>query len=568
MPEHASNATDAEANVVRRWGGRVPIVIGAIGHRDIRPADGKLAAAVRNECRKLKKQFSSSPFAVLSALAEGADRLIARTAMEELQADLIAVLPMPAEDYECDFETEDSRTEFRAFLDRAACTRAVPLPEGDAWKVKGEPRNEQYARAGSIIVDHAHVLFSIWDGEPIRGTGGTADQVSWFQRGYSPAVYSLPHEVRPRLDPAEPGRSINIDPFSAKVTIVEGPEAHGGAKSKIKTILKKTNRYNAEILSHRITASTQLVNEPALNLNALANSHAVYSNADSYSTQIAKTVRRCDSAVYLLAIVAVIIFSFINNKFYAPRLYLATTLVMLAIAGAVWLWSLENRFLEYRGLAEGMRVLYFWRSSGVKASVWTAFLSGQAGVVHWIRQAVRSIEFCQDSCLEQVKYEPGPDGVAIAKRWWVEDQRAWFASRGRYHFSWFNFWKWVARVAIIASFATAIALAAFTFIQHESGKTLWDSWVAPAAYGDFWQVLLGFFAGGGITVRGFASRRAHLELAKAYASQRQVFETASLMLEEGAMEDVYILEQLGEAALLEHAEWVWLRHSRPFEMPA
>ena len=85
MPEHASNATDAEANIVRRWGGRVPIVIGAIGHRDIRPADGKLAAAVRNECRKLKRQYSSSPFIVLSALAEGADRLIARIAMEELQ---------------------------------------------------------------------------------------------------------------------------------------------------------------------------------------------------------------------------------------------------------------------------------------------------------------------------------------------------------------------------------------------------------------------------------------------------------------------------------------------------
>ena len=109
MPEHASNAPDAKADIVQRWGGRVPIVIGAIGHRNIRPADGKLAAAVRNECRKLKKQYSSSPFIVLSALAEGADRLIAKTAMEELQADLIAVLPMPAADYERDFQTEDSK---------------------------------------------------------------------------------------------------------------------------------------------------------------------------------------------------------------------------------------------------------------------------------------------------------------------------------------------------------------------------------------------------------------------------------------------------------------------------
>ena len=38
--------------------------------------------------------------------------------MEELQADLIAVLPMPAADYERDFQTEDSKREFREFLNR------------------------------------------------------------------------------------------------------------------------------------------------------------------------------------------------------------------------------------------------------------------------------------------------------------------------------------------------------------------------------------------------------------------------------------------------------------------
>ncbi len=150
MPEDASSAANAKADAVQRWGGRVPVVIGAIGHRDIRPADGKLAAALRGECRKLKKQYSASPFIVLSALAEGADRLIARIAMEELDADLIAVLPMPAADYERDFPTEDSKGEFRAFLDRALYVRTATVPEGDsAWKVDGEPRNKQYACGGA-----------------------------------------------------------------------------------------------------------------------------------------------------------------------------------------------------------------------------------------------------------------------------------------------------------------------------------------------------------------------------------------------------------------------------------
>ena len=87
--------------------------------------------------------------------------------MEELQADLIAVLPMPAADYERDFQTEESKSEFRAVLEEAACMR-VASAEGDAWKVDGEPRNEQYARAGSIIAEHAQVLFAVWDGQPGR----------------------------------------------------------------------------------------------------------------------------------------------------------------------------------------------------------------------------------------------------------------------------------------------------------------------------------------------------------------------------------------------------------------
>ena len=37
MPEDASKAGNAKADVAQRWGGRVPIVIGATGHRQFKP---------------------------------------------------------------------------------------------------------------------------------------------------------------------------------------------------------------------------------------------------------------------------------------------------------------------------------------------------------------------------------------------------------------------------------------------------------------------------------------------------------------------------------------------------
>ena len=84
------------------------------------PGDAKLSDAVKAECARLRKHYKHSSFVVLSSLAEGADRLVARVAMEELSAELIAVLPMPQNEYERDFQTEELKAEFRSFLSALA----------------------------------------------------------------------------------------------------------------------------------------------------------------------------------------------------------------------------------------------------------------------------------------------------------------------------------------------------------------------------------------------------------------------------------------------------------------
>ena len=169
MRANPSEVLFSRADAFDRWGGRAPILIGVTGHRNIHPGDTKLSDAVKAECARLRKHYKHSPFVVLSSLAEGADRLVARVAMEELSAELIAVLPMPQNEYERDFLIEESKAEFRSFLSRACFVKEASIPEGDACDasraLEGEQRNRQYARAGAIVADHAQVLFAIWDGE-------------------------------------------------------------------------------------------------------------------------------------------------------------------------------------------------------------------------------------------------------------------------------------------------------------------------------------------------------------------------------------------------------------------
>ena len=122
-------------------------------------------------------------FRVLSPLAEGADRVVARAVLDYPDAHLGVVLPLALEDYLEDFASEESRKEFEELLGR--CDKPVFLrtrriqDECSDPKTMAELRCDSYAHAGQYIVDHCDVLIAVWDGAPSRGRGGTAEIVQY-----------------------------------------------------------------------------------------------------------------------------------------------------------------------------------------------------------------------------------------------------------------------------------------------------------------------------------------------------------------------------------------------------
>jgi nucleoside 2-deoxyribosyltransferase len=131
-------------------------------------------------------------FSVLSSLAEGADRVVARAVLSYPHAHLEAVLPMTLEDYMEDFATEASRKDFAKLLSQ--CNEPVLLRKrrirdecSDAYGQE-ELRKDAYARAGRYVVDHCDVLVAIWDGEPTRDRGGTAEIVEYAQEQNRPVL--------------------------------------------------------------------------------------------------------------------------------------------------------------------------------------------------------------------------------------------------------------------------------------------------------------------------------------------------------------------------------------------
>jgi hypothetical protein len=146
--------------------------VGVTGHRSYdNPAavDEAIATAVQ------QLGAAGDRIEIWSSLAEGADRAVAHAALKEPNATLVAVLPLCANDYRDDFADSESCDEFEALLARAS---RVIVTGGDD---SGE-REAAYERAGFTMLDGVNALIAVWDGQPSRGRGGTAEIVAEAQR--------------------------------------------------------------------------------------------------------------------------------------------------------------------------------------------------------------------------------------------------------------------------------------------------------------------------------------------------------------------------------------------------
>jgi hypothetical protein len=575
-----------EAALQSWFEGRIPIVIGTVGHRDFRSLNGAIAKAVRRECRRLRKIYRHSPFLVLSGLAEGADRLVADIAMEMLGAKLIAILPFPAAEFTKDFATNESRREFETLMSRAAAVFEMPVQPGQAWKSNGEARDAQYARVGALIAEQSQLLIALWDGRPARGLGGTGDVVEWFERGYAPPEFSIYKGDLSLFDPPQPGLCIRIDTTTAEREYRNAPPRGRtfGLTDRVSIydILRRTDSFNRDVdrqVARRVKR-WPLVPPEILIRAPVMEAYAAYGEADALAGFYQARTRRADSVLYTLALTAVFALSLINDKPLASWSFLAAMILIAVVVSYKLGQALDTKSQEYRTFAEAMRILYFWRMLGLREQVWLSYLSKHGSVVRWLRHAIRAIEFVQDRRPLPVRGVSDKTQIDLAIDHWVGSQIVYFKQAIIRHSERHRHLVRIIWITVVATFATSLLLAVMTF-GYSNGWQAWDSnALVPFLFGpipleDFiehLQLILTIWTALAIVARAYLSRTADLEVSKQYAAIREKFDVAERAIAgvpKGDPDRQFpeIFERLGREALLEHAEWLWLRHSRPFEMP-
>ena len=163
----------------------IPFVLGVTGHRQLPFDDGtRIEELIRQRLRWLKERMPTTRIVLVSAQAEGADRLVSRLALEA-GFELWSVLPTDAGEYARDFATKSSLEEFQSLL--AQSSRVLNASALCGRSPTTADRPQIYVDVGAEICRLSHALLAVWDGVESGLPGGTGQVVREFLTGESGA---------------------------------------------------------------------------------------------------------------------------------------------------------------------------------------------------------------------------------------------------------------------------------------------------------------------------------------------------------------------------------------------
>ncbi len=604
----------------------LPLVIGVTGHRDLREKDcAQLEARVRQIFTELQVQYPNTPLFLLSPLAEGADRLVAQVALEK-DVHLLVPLPMRRELYEQDFKTETSRDEFDKLLQQADRWFELPLVEGnreEEVQQSGPVRDRQYAQVGAYIVLHSQILVALWDGRYSSQVGGTSEIVRFQLQGV-PEPYAPPnalldepqkgpvyHIVTPRLNTPNPvERPFELHILSDENAAREGQhteqvhsgkgarnDKHFGKQHEFQSILHHLDSFNQDASNLMPRLAEKLKQSKAYLLDGmditalpvtLKNSLSRYAERYAIADSLALFFKN-QSWVTLRFLFGLVFFAVLCFNTYAHLVpegngglrafFLLLYLALLVTAYTIWYYRVsrkgyKNKYLDYRALAEGLRVQFFWCLAGVSDSVASHYLRKQRSELDWIRNSMRTANvLCEaDNGVNDTENAPGSFREVreychhLLLKHWVDAQRKYFtAASSRDHEKQETNERWVHVCFLIGIGVATLLLIlqlASPFLQSLNQELLQALLIVTMS-------LLLILAA---LRESYADKMAFAEQVKQYQRMSRLYEVAfyrlRASLEQGNSRDAErVIYELGEEALTENGDWVLLHRTRRITVP-
>ena len=563
----------------------IPLVIAVTGHRDLVPGE---VAGIRERVRELltdlQRRYPERRLRVMSPLAEGADRLVAEEALA-LGVELIVPLPMPREVYIKDFQTEESVREFDRLCAAANEILNLPLARRNTLAAiadHGPARNLQYAQVGVFLCAHCHILLAIWDGKLTGDLGGTGQVVRFhhddIMEGYtdrstasqqmlvddeSDLVYHIVcsrnrPDGRPHQD-FEPLQTwwFTKDEQQPRTTSI--PPQH-------EVIFRRSGEFSrdARQFADRIGSECYpLYDERETDYlpKGIETIHYLFCISDWLAIFYQKRVLFALQATHALAFLMGLMF-ILYTDWATANTYMFAFLGFFALAYAVQRLATRSawnrKYLDYRALAEGLRVQFYWAAAGVTSeneSKFTHdnFLQTQDPELGWIRNIMRVAGTRCDA-----HPETRQKGLAFVLREWIGDpatgQLGYYRRKADERLRKSRITGIVAKIGLLVSVLVVITIIFFGSSMPDSAR-------------DLLMVLMGSILLLVGIRHGYAFSTAENELIKQYEFMLRIFHNARRRLEIAGnnRERRLVLRALGGSALDEGAQWILMHRERSID---
>ncbi len=559
------------------------LTIGVTGHRDLLADEvPALKKIVWDFFLQLESDFPDLDLQLITPLAEGSDRLVADVALE-LGIELIVPLPMPQADYEQDFSSPAAVEAFRDSLKKARVIHLRTLPDASGHLVTTEGRDLQYAQLGVFISNHSQVLLALWDGKPSNAVGGTASVVNYHltavMPGFAVAEESpnlladnendLAYHIVCSRDRVNGHPKEGLLPFQKTwVTAHYGLETGDQMPLDYRVMLYRLQDFDRDAEKYQSAIDQEgvdlLESAPDFALpvgtRTIAEQHRV---ADWLAIHFQKRISRGLIAIHSLAVIIGLIF-IVYSEF--DGLDFLVNLFLLAFLAGFLLFKIGERrqwhrkHLDYRALAEGLRVQFYWSLAGVidvqsAEFAYDNFLQKQDVDLGWIRHVMRNMSLSRSR-----DQAPPLAWVDWVIEQWVGDEAGqtgqlyYYRHKEREKTARFRRTTYLGKMALWAGILTAILLA-----------------VAGMDMSDFQRqlllVLMGVFPLMAGIRDAYSHKKAEKELIKQYRFMRGILANAKRLLDSSDDPGFRrrVLRALGNAALEEDAEWILMHRERPLE---
>lgn len=555
--------------------------IGVTGHRDLDADDEpRLREQVRDFLLRLRQTFPGLPLRVICGLAEGADRLVAEQALALDVPVLVPRFTDAKDSDESETETGQSRR-FQSLLERC---RSLDLSHSTnplrSSREAGstDAGHERDARLGVFISSHCQILLALWDGQTAQSPGETGDIVEFHLNERMPALnWSAPMPAQLAEDSNDliyhlPCRRRGLDRLDASAAprwLLAEDELPGDQPipEEYRRVFSHMQTYNADLLRHAgsIAADAHgFFSEQNADLRTdrqMQHLDVAYRQSDWLAVHYQRQVRRGLLAIHLMAILMGAAFIAYDNVLDEPW-FLGLFLLAFVVG---WLWYVAGRrrdwhrkYLDYRTLAEGLRVQMYWHLARVETDsdilfAYDAFLRNQDAELGWIRHVMRDAALVQDR-----RHSRDPHWLSWTIADWVGDETS--GQLGYYlrkcHQCELHYGL-TQRLGLLALISGVMVAALLLLLSSRLP--------GPVATGMLVLVgLLPLIAG---VRESYSNKKADKELIKQYRHMGGIFRRARRQLDAAKSDDERrrVLRALGDACLEEHTEWLRIHRDRPLE---